>query len=302
MHRPLTPVEDLAPTKMEHGRLPRGRRAAALASAFALLSFQMELRSAAGFSTAAAVSARTARRPRPSLAPLHYVETPDANALPTLSGSLADRSLHEFELKDHKPLGCSVEESVADEADGAKHVFVTDIGQGGSAHKAGLRVGDVIVQMSGAFDEVVDVAGLGIEKIRSLVGGRLAESPLVLRVARGSDVMARHELALVELCIVGDDAAAADCIACIYAADDDADLYAEGDAAAACCQEDDGAECMLNAMWSGWSEGLVPIAEEREAEVPVAKKKKVAPWSSRSSPSGTYVLDPKTGILVNIDE
>ena len=134
---------------------------------------------------------------------------------------------------------------------------------------------------------------------RSLVSGRPEESPLVVRVVRGSDVMERHTLALVELCIVGDDAMTDECITSIYTADDDAGLYEDIPAP---CEEDDGTECMLDSMWNDWSEGLVPTAEEPVEEVPVVKKKKVAPWSSRSSPSGTYVRDPKTGKLVNIDE
>lgn len=87
------------------------------------------------------------------------------NGSPKLSGSLADSTLHEFELKEHKPLGCSVEESLANEPDGSRFVFVAEVNEGGNAQKGGLRAGDVIVQLSGTFDEVVDVAGLGIEKM-----------------------------------------------------------------------------------------------------------------------------------------
>lgn len=228
----------------------------------------------------------------------------DAGALPELTGSLANSRLLEYELTEHKPLGCSVEESLADEPDGAKYVFVAEITSGGNAVKAGLRQGDVIVQLSGTFDEVVDVAGLGIEKIKSLVAGRSDERPLKIRVARGSDVRERHELALVELCIIGDDAATAECIASIYSAEND--MYVAGDDdAAAPCDEDDETECMLDSMWSDWSDGLVEAEEDRvEEEAKEEKKtKKVAqPWASRSSPSGTYVRDPKTGKLVNIDE
>lgn len=173
---------------------------------------------------------------------------------------------------------------------------------GGNAQKAGLKKGDVIVRLSGTFDEVVDVAGLGIEKIKSLVAGRPEGSPLKMCVARGSDVMQRHELALVELCIVGDDAKTADCIDKIYA---DSDYIAAGDDELVACDEDDDTECLLDAMWDTWSEG-VPSAmnseEEMKEEDDKPKKKKVAPWSSRSSPSGTYVRDPKTGKMVNIDE
>jgi len=204
-------------------------------------------------------------------------------------------------LEDHKPLGCSVEESLADEEDGANYVFVSEVVAGGNAQKAGLKTGDVIVRLSGTFDEVVNVAGLGIEKIKSLVAGRAEDSTLKMCVARGSDVMERHELALVELCIIGDDDATADCIDKIYANDD----FIAGDAEMAACDEDDGTECLLDAMWDTWSEG-VPTAMDREEEVKEEdekpKKKKVAPWASRSSGSGTYVRDPKTGKMVNIDE
>jgi len=284
------------PTKKEYGLLRgiqrhigyRGcsPRAATLVSVFVLLSLQTQQHGADGFSTSrSAIFTDRTRYSLQSLVPLNYAEESDANGLPTLSGSLTDRSLHEFELKDHKPLGCSVEESLAHEPDGARYVFVAEINKGGNADKAGLRAGDVIVQLSGTFDEVVDVAGLGIEKIRSLVSGRLDESPLIMRVARGSDVMERHELALLELCIVGDDAATAECITQIYSMDDDMIMDEDNDTTM--CTEDDGTECMLDSMWNGWSEGLVPIKEEKEEEVKVVTKKKVAPWSSRSSPSGT---------------
>jgi len=172
---------------------------------------------------------------------------------------------------------------------------------GGNAERAGINAGDVIVRLSGTFDEVVDVAGLGIDKIKSLVAGRAEDSTLRVCVARGSDVMERHEMALVELCIIGDDAETNDCINKIYAVDD----FIVGDGAMAACEEDDGTECLLDSIWDTWSEG-VPSAmngEEEEMKEDVAeKKKKVAPWPSRSSPSGTYVRDPKTGKMINIDE
>lgn len=147
-----------------------------------------------------------------------------------------------------------------------------------------------------------------LRRRKSLVAGRPADSPLTIRVARGSDVRERHELALVELCIVGDDARADECITAIYRQDDDVGFLAaaaDGDMAASSpCEEDDGTECMLDAMWGDWSEGLMDAEEEEKTEVPKEEggKKKVAPWSSRSSPSGTYVRNPKTGKMENIDE
>jgi hypothetical protein len=170
MHHPLTPSENCtARQQKEHGLLFRGHcrrypKAATLVSVLFLLSFQSKIHSSDAFSTSKlAISSDWTRQ---SLVPLNYVEAPDAmNQLPTLSGSLTDRRLHEFEVKDHKPLGCSVEESLANESDGARYVFVAEVKKGGNAHKAGIRAGDVIVQLSGTFDEVVDVAGLGIEKM-----------------------------------------------------------------------------------------------------------------------------------------
>jgi len=127
-------------------------------------------------------------------------------------------------------------------------------------------------------------------------------SPLVIRVARGSDVKERHELALVELCIVGDDAITADCITAIYS---DEDIDMGNTEIPQQCDEDDETECMLDSLWDTWSDGLPTAGSEEEKEVienDEPKKKKAQPWASRSSFSGTYVRDPKTGKMVNIDE
>ena len=222
-----------------------------------------------------------------------------------LEGSLSGSILHEYTLTNHKPLGCSVEESLAkdDINDKAKYVFVSEVNKGSNADKVGIRVGDVIVQLSGTFDEVVDVSGLGIERVRSLVGGRSEDRPLVIRVARGSDIKERHELALVELCIIGDDAEIADCITSIYSGDyNDVDM---NNNEMTVCDEDDGSECMIDSIWKTWTEGM-PESDEREdadvIEEEKIEKKKIDPWSRRSSPSGTYVRDPTTGQMVNIDE
>ncbi|KAL7537846.1 hypothetical protein ACHAXR_008116 [Thalassiosira sp. AJA248-18] len=288
--------------------------ALASASVLLILSLQTQIQISYAFSTSNMLTnADRTRHSRQSLLPLNSeVQTPtfvDASAeddndaakgLPELTGALAGSRLHEFELKEHKPLGCSVEESLANEPDEAKYVFVAEVTKGGNAEKAGIRAGDVIVQLSGTFYDVVDVAGLGIEKIRSLVGGRPDDDPLVIRVSRGSDVMERHELALVELCIIGDEAETAECITSIYA-DDDMDIA--GDSEMAICDEDDGTECMLDSIWSDWSDGLESTDAEKEVEEVKEEKKKVAqPWASRSSGSGTYVRNPKTGKMENIDE
>ena len=109
-------------------------------------------------------------------------------------------------------------------------------------------------------------------------------------------------MALVELCIIRDDAQTAECITQIYA-DDEIDM---GDADIPECNEDDDMECMLDSVWNDWADaGVIPSAvngEEEVEEEPKQKKKVQQPWASRSSGSGTYVRDPKTGKMVNIDE
>ena len=49
------------------------------------------------------------------------------NGRPNLQGCLANARWIEFALTDHKPLGCSVEESLASEPDGANYVFVSEV-------------------------------------------------------------------------------------------------------------------------------------------------------------------------------
>lgn len=149
-------------------------------------------------------------------------------------------------------------------------------------------------------DEVITVTGLDFNKVRSLIAGRLKEDPLTIRIARGSDVMERHETALVDLCIIGEDKATVECITKIHSPEN---TYFEENKIIVNCEEDSDVECMLDSMWESWTEGLpMPKSEEEEVEEPKKKKKKVAPWASRSSGSGTYVRDPQTGILRNIDE
>jgi predicted metalloprotease with PDZ domain len=65
-------------------------------------------------------------------------------------------------MKDHKPLGCTVEESLNEEDD---YVFISKITEGGNADKAGLKVGDVVVGVTGLFGELTVVMDSGVEKM-----------------------------------------------------------------------------------------------------------------------------------------
>uniref|UniRef100_A0A7S1ZNQ0 PDZ domain-containing protein n=1 Tax=Trieres chinensis TaxID=1514140 RepID=A0A7S1ZNQ0_TRICV len=207
----------------------------------------------------------------------------------------------DFVLEEHKPLGCTAEESLADEVDGAKHVFVSKVVNGGNAEKAGVMVGDVIVGVSGTFDDTVDVAGLGLDKVRSLIAGRNPDDSLSLRVARGTDIMQRHESAMVDLCTIEVDVNLDSCLNAI----NEYDLSFEDDGPTVECGDED-TECLLDQMFGGWGEEIAemngtPASEKNAAEEKEPEKPKPKPWSSRSSPSGTFVRNPKTGKMENID-
>ena len=69
--------------------------------------------------------------------------------------------IEEFSLANHRPLGCTVEESLAD----TNYVFVTKIVEGGNADKAGMQVGDVLVGITGQFGDMTSCIGIGVEKV-----------------------------------------------------------------------------------------------------------------------------------------
>lgn len=140
---------------------------------------------------------------------------------------------------------------------------------------------------------------------KGLVSATPEDKPLVLTVARGTDVFEKHEEALVELCSSpgGSDKEVEGCIV---------DFLKEGydlgtsyddeveDEIKDCGDED--TECMLDSMHNLWAEELPPPTVSMDGgEQSTESAAKVKPWSSRSSPSGTYVRDPVTGEMKNID-
>jgi S1-C subfamily serine protease len=69
----------------------------------------------------------------------------------------------ELSLTEHRPLGCTVEESL-----GKKYgnlVFCSKVTPGGFAEKAGVQPGDVFLGISGMFDALEDVTSAGIERV-----------------------------------------------------------------------------------------------------------------------------------------
>jgi S1-C subfamily serine protease len=69
-----------------------------------------------------------------------------------------------MELAEHRPLGCTVEESMDTEND-PSIVFVSKVVAGGNAEKAGIKVGDVLIGITGLFGEIMPVFQSGVEKM-----------------------------------------------------------------------------------------------------------------------------------------
>ena len=134
-----------------------------------------------------------------------------------------------------------------------------------------------------------------------MVGAVASEDPLTIQVARGTEIFSRHESAVVDLCQSpgASDKEVENCVvdflASGYVVDDDDDREMMCD--------DDGEECMIDDMMNMWAEDLpLPPTTSGITDQPAENTaKKAKPWSSRSSPSGTYVRDPTTGQMRNID-
>ena len=67
-----------------------------------------------------------------------------------------------FEMPEHRPLGCTVEESLDPSDD---YVFVSKIVEGGFADQAGIQVGDVVVAVTGMFGDMTIVLESGVDKM-----------------------------------------------------------------------------------------------------------------------------------------
>jgi hypothetical protein len=132
------------------------------------------------------------------------------------------------------------------------------------------------------------------------VGSRPEDEPLQIRVARGTAVAEDHERALVDLCANpgASDQETEQCVIDFLVGGYEQLEDVEDDY----CDDGD-TECLIGNMWADWGEDLAPtngVAAPTPEESPA--KPKVKPWSSRASSSGTYVRDPVTGKMTNIDE
>jgi len=207
-----------------------------------------------------------------------------------------------IKMDDHTSLGCTIEESLHEDDD---FIFISGLAEG-IAEKAGAKVGDVIIGVTGTFGQLTDVIDCDVEKVKFLVKAVPDEDPLIIQVVRGTNVLERHESAVVDLCNLSQETEkeVEDCVVSFisggYDYDDDDD---DSEDKANCPGDED---CLIDDMMNLWANELpLPpttsvMTDPTENERTVKKPPK--PWSSRSSPSGTWARDPKTGKMRNIDK
>jgi hypothetical protein len=144
---------------------------------------------------------------------------------------------------------------------------------------------------------------------KSLVASCPDSEPLQLQLLRGTTVVSDHEAALVELCANPDtsDAEAEQCMLNYL----QGGYYNENDTPVVECNGDDEQECLLDnlqSMWADLNDNNVDMDGSSSSSQPLASSvtaistsSTTKPWSSRSSPSGTFVRDPSTGQMRNIN-
>ena len=152
---------------------------------------------------------------------------------------------------------------------------------------------------------------------KRLVAAVADDDPLTIQVVRGTNVLERHESTIVELCSVAgaSDKEVQECVVDFLAGgydykDDDIE-DSDQDTDVCLSDDDEDAECLIDGMMNLWAyEFEAPSSASTTAgattateitEQPVEKASKPKPWSSRSSPSGTWVRDPETGKMRNLD-
>jgi C-terminal processing protease CtpA/Prc len=67
-----------------------------------------------------------------------------------------------FELADHRPLGCTVEETLFEDEN---YVFISKVVPGGFAEQAGIQTGDVLFAITGLFRRATPVLEVGVDKM-----------------------------------------------------------------------------------------------------------------------------------------
>jgi hypothetical protein len=90
------------------------------------------------------------------------VEEDVANNVNDYKDVFPTAQFYTFEMPAHRPLGCTVDESM-DALE--NYVFVSKVIPGGFADLAGIHIGDVMVAVTGLFEDMTPVLESGVEKL-----------------------------------------------------------------------------------------------------------------------------------------
>ena len=153
---------------------------------------------------------------------------------------------------------------------------------------------------------------------KNWVASRPDSEILQFQIVRGSKVIEEHEKALVQVISnpefdVDEQKTESGIMNYIksgydYSSNSNSKTTTNADEEEEQCDPFDDADCLVDNMYSMWADmedytatsGKSP--NESNSKNATETGNTVKPWSSRSSPSGTWVRDPKTGTLRNIDE
>jgi hypothetical protein len=132
------------------------------------------------------------------------------------------------------------------------------------------------------------------------------EEPLTVQIVRGTNILERHETAIVDMCNMqgASEKEVENCVVDFLSGGYDLEEDDDNDDEADLSIDEDDSEDLLDGMMNLWAgEVLLPpttsgITDQINGDT---RAKKPKPWSSRSSGSGTWVRDPKTGEMRNID-
>ena len=169
---------------------------------------------------------------------------------------------------------------------------------------------------------------LYISGSKSLIMCRYDNEPFTLRVLRGTTALQDHEVALTELCS-NPDTTSTEAEQCMidyiqggYATIPDQKSLGtsskqinvdripdDGECLLEPNNDDDDSECLLNDIHSLWASDLpMSSLQQQQQQGSMTRNDNsntnavpVKPWSSRASPSGTFVRDPITGKMKNLD-
>ena len=109
------------------------------------------------------------------------------------------------------------------------------------------------------------------------------EDPLTLQVVRGTNILERHESAIVDLCnFEGEnDNDVEDCVVDFIAGGYDLSVV-EDDKVAECDSDDEDAECMIDSMYNMWADELPPPSTTSDSTDGINDESTAPkPWSSR---------------------